>query len=75
MGRVLTVERKDEEVVLRFKVPEILPSSTREHSRAATRETLLALRDLADKTIDRAIEFVEKREEPEAKGKKKIEVE
>lgn len=74
MGRILTVERKDEEVVLRFKPPEILPSSTREHGMAATRETLLALRDLVDKTVDRAIESLEK-EKPEAKEKTKIAVE
>ena len=74
MKRVLEVERKDEEVVLRFKLPEILPSSTREHGRTATRETLLALRDLVDKTLDWAIESFEK-EEPEAKKKTKIAVE
>ena len=74
MGKILTVERQDEELVFRFKIPEILPSSTREHGKTATRETLLALRDLTDKTVYRAIEDLE-RVKPEAKGKQKIEVE
>ena len=59
-----------EEVVLRFKSPQFrhLPDSTRQHLRSARKEILLALRDVLDKTIERA-------EEPGGKKRKtKIEV-
>jgi hypothetical protein len=59
-----------EEVVLRFKSPQfrLLPDSTRQHLRSARKEILLALRDMLDKTIERA-------EEPGGKKRKtKIEV-
>ena len=62
--------RPGEEVVLRFKSPKfrLLPDSTRQHLRSARKEFLLALRDMLDKTIERA-------EEPgEKKRKTKIEV-
>jgi len=59
-----------EEVVLRFKSPQFrhLPDSTKQHLRSARKEILLALRDVLDKTIERA-------EEPRGKKRKtKIEV-
>jgi len=59
-----------EEVVLRFKSPQLrlLPDSTRQHLRSARKEFLLALRDMLDKTIERA-------EEPGRKKRRtKIEV-
>lgn len=76
MGRILEVEREEEErrLVVRFTLPEVLPTSSREHLRAARKEQLLALRDFATQTIDRRIESLE-REEKRRERKKKIEVE
>ena len=60
------------ELVLRFKKPvfSILPEATRGHLRTARRETLLALRSLLDKEIER----VEKKEKAGAKKRTEIEV-
>jgi len=61
-----------EEVVLRFKVPElsIMPEATKSHLRMAHKEVLLALRSL----LDRAIERAEAAEKTKAKKRTKIEV-
>jgi len=55
-----------EEVVLRFKPPKFrgLPDSTRQHLLVARKETLLALRSMLDKAI-------EKMEEPGETGRRK----
>lgn len=62
-----------EEVVLRFKAPELpfVPEATKGHFRMARKEMLLALRSLLDRAIERA-EEAEKR--TKAKRKTKIEV-
>ncbi len=71
---ILQVERGREEeerkVTFRFRLrfPEILPPSTREHLRAARKESLLAIRDFATQTIDRRIEALE-REKPTVYGR------
>jgi len=64
--------RPGEEVVLRFKSPKLwgLPDSTREHILAARKETLLALRTL----LDRAIERTEKPQETKKRKRTKIKV-
>ena len=64
--------RPGEEVVLRFKSPKFwrLPDTTRQHLLAARKETLLALRDM----LDRAIERKEKSGETPRKKRTKIEV-
>ena len=55
--------RPGEEVVLRFKLPELrwLPDSTREHLLAARKEMLLALRTTLDRAIERTEESGKKR--------------
>ena len=60
------------ELVLRFKIPRFrrLPDSTKQHLWAARKETLLALRNILDKAIERA----EKLEEAKGKKRTKIEV-
>ena len=61
-----------EEVVSRFKMPalSIMPGATRGHLKMAHKETLLALRSLLDKAIERA----EETEKTKAKKRTKIEV-
>ena len=61
-----------EEVILRFKVAglSIMPEATKSHFRMAHKETLLALRSL----LDRAIERAEKAEKTKTKRTTKIEV-
>ncbi len=77
---VLEVQREQEDeerkVTFRFRLrfPQVLPASTRDHLRAARKESLLAFRDLATETIDRRIEFLE-RESKKKKKAQKIEVE
>ena len=60
------------ELVLRFKLPRFrrLPASTRQHLWAARKETLLALRNVLDKAIERT----EGRGETKGKKRTKIEV-
>ena len=72
-GKIFEVEyHPGGEVVLRFKVPELpfVSEATKGHLRMARKETLLALRSL----LDRAIERAEKAEETKAKRRTKIEV-
>ena len=72
--RILEVEhRPGEEVVLRFRAPKVsvLPDQTREHIRVVQKETLLALRSL----LDRAIERVEEAEKTRTEGRTKINIE
>jgi len=46
--RIFSVERGEEgEVVVRFRLPEVLPKHAREHFRAAGKELVLGLRSLA----------------------------
>ena len=61
-----------EEVVLRIRSPKLwgLPDSTREHILAAQKETLLALRTLLDRVIERA----EKPQEGKRRKRTKIKV-
>ena len=71
--RIFEIEHSPgEEVVLRFKVPElsIMPEATKSHFRTARKEILLALRSLLDKAIERA----EAAEKTKAKKRTKIEV-
>ena len=71
--KILEIERQGEELVLRFKRPDLhLPDDTKSHLRIARKETLLAIRSLLDRAIERA------EEAEKGKGKKKrakIEVE
>ena len=55
--------RPGEEVVLRFRLPELrwLPDSTREHLLVARKEMLLALRTTLDRAIERTEESGKKR--------------
>ena len=71
--KILEIERQGEELVLRFKRPDLhLPDDTKSHLRIARKETLLAIRSL----LDRAIERVEEAEKGKEKKKRaKIEVE
>ena len=61
-----------EEVVLRFKLPELpfVPEATKGHFRVARKEMLLALRSL----LDKATEHTEKAEKAKTKQRTKIEV-
>ena len=64
--------RPREEVVLHFKLPKLrgLPEPTRQHLSAVKKETLLALRSI----LDRVIEKAEESKEPKGRKKTKIEV-
>jgi len=64
--------RPGEEIVLRFKSPKFwgLSDSTKQHLLAAQKETLLTLRSI----LDRAIEKTEEFEKPKGKKKTKIKV-
>ena len=64
--------RPGEEVVLRFKSPQLrhLPDSTKKHLRSARKEALLALRSM----LDRAIERAEETEGKKTRKRTKIEV-
>ncbi len=71
--RVFEIEHHPgKEIVLRFKVPKlsVVPEATRGHLRTARKETLLALRSLLDKAIERA----EEAEKTKTKERTKIEV-
>ena len=69
--KILEIEREGEEVILRFRRPDLrVPEDTRGHLRAARKETLLAIRSL----IDRAIERDEEAEKGKGKKRTKIEV-
>jgi len=71
--RVFEVEYSPgEEVVLRFKIPELpfVPEATKGHFRVASKEVLLALRSLLDKAIERT----EGAEKTKPKRRTKIEV-
>jgi len=61
-----------EEVVLHIKAPRLsfVPEATKGHLKTARKETLLAIRSLLDKAIERA----EKAEETKTKKRTKIEV-
>ncbi len=61
-----------EEIILRFKVPNlsVVPEATKSHFRTAHKEMLLTLRSLLDKAIERA----EAAEKTRAKKRTKIEV-
>jgi len=72
--RILELERRPgEEYVLRFRPSKLrfLPETTRQHTRAAQKELLLAVRSL----IDGAIERLEEAEKRKGKPRTKIEVE
>lgn len=76
MLRILKVEREEEgKVAVRFRLrfPEVLPASTRDHLKAARKESLLAFRNLVTQTIDRRIESLA-REKPKKKTRE-IEIE
>ena len=64
--------RPGKEVVLRFRSPRLkgLPDSTRQHLLAGGRETLLALRDI----LDRAIERSEKPKKAPSRKRTKVKV-
>ena len=64
--------RPSGEVILRFKSPAFwgLPDATKQHLLAARKETLLALRSM----LDKAIEKTEESERKKGKKKTKIEV-
>jgi len=70
--RIFEIERDGEDIVLRFKKNELphIPEDTRDHLKTAGKETLLAIRSLLDRVIERTEEAGKSR-----KGKKtKIEV-
>ena len=71
--RVFEVEyHPGEEVVLRFRAPELpfVSEATKGHVKMARKEMLLAIRSL----LDRAIEHAEEAEKTKAKRRTKIEV-
>ena len=71
--KILEIERQGEELVLRFKRPDLhLPDDTKSHLRVARKETLLAIRSLLDRAIERAEEAETGKEK---KKRAKIEVE
>ena len=71
--KILEIERQGEELVLRFKRPDLhLPDDTKSHLRVARKETLLAIRSLLDRAIERAEEAEKGKEK---KKRAKIEVE
>ena len=71
--KILEIERNGEDIVLRLKRHELphVPEDTKGHLRIAGKETLLAIRSL----LDRAIERTEEAEKGKKRKKAKIEVE
>ena len=72
-GKILEIEHHPGgELILRFNKPALalLPKETRNHLRTARKETLLALRSLLDKAIERA----EEAEKPRKTGRTKIDI-
>lgn len=71
--KIFEIERNGEEIILRFKRPELphVSEDTKGHLKAAGKETLLAIRSL----LDRAIERAEEAEKGRKKEKAKIKVE
>ena len=70
--KILEIERQGEEVILRFRKPDLhVPEDTKSHLRVARKETLLAIRSL----IDMAIERAEEEEKGKGKGKKRTKIE
>jgi len=70
--KIFEIEHEGEEVILRFKRPDVhLSEETRGHLKIVRKETLLAIRSI----LDRAIEGTEDTEQGKGKKRKtKIEV-
>jgi hypothetical protein len=70
--KLLEVEHDGDEIILRIRKPDAhLPEETRSHINIIQKETLLTIRDILNKAIER----IEDREKTKSSKKKKTKIE